>query len=719
LFTALVSIFFGAGFVLLTCYALGAILLGRTPAPPEIALGLGAVAMSLIVFLLLLVHAGYWFVFLAVGAAALAGWRWVPRAALPEPVKFPIGPEWIFAAVIFGAYVLWYFVNALAPEILADGITYHLGLPYEYIRRAGFPTRITFYDVIPQGMEMLYTAAFAFGRHSAARLVEFAFLLATMPLLFRMGRRLGLSDLTSLVAAVSYFCAPVVGATGASSYTDAAGVFFTLAAFYLLLVWRDSGDSRYLVAAGAAAGFCYAIKVSGILTVAAAVLFLLVGRRVKAALLVAGCALLVMAPWLIRNTLLTGNPAAPLLNGLFPNRYFYLTTERELIAGWRSLGPVRFAGLPWELAFGDRLQGTFGPLLLALPLGLLALGRRAGRWCWAAVAILLMAWFSNAGARFLMPAMAIAGFTLGMVLPRPATWAAIAIQAVLCWPQTIDLWETRYAFRLHEFPLAAALRLEPEPAYLRRHLDDYAVARMIEANTPPDAKILGLVNVANAYLARDVRIPWQSAESVRAQDSLLRALEFHELLDEWAAAWPIQSLEAIRVRLTVGSQSECELNEVRIYSNGDLVYASPHWQTRAWPNRTEAPLAFDDNLTTEWRTWIPARAGMFLEARFDHLQRISSAIVYSPSHGIAFELYGQDPKGRWQDFGAAQSRPHPRDDLRIDAGLALRRAGYRYLLATTGGGGGTAAGNAIVGHEAEWGMERVAEAGPYYLFRVK
>ena len=83
---------------------------------------------------------------------------------------------------------------------------------------------------------MLYTVAFAFGRHAAAKLVEFAFFLATIPLIFRVGRRLGATDLACLVAAVFYFCAPVAGITGSSSYNDAAGVFFMLAAFYLLLL---------------------------------------------------------------------------------------------------------------------------------------------------------------------------------------------------------------------------------------------------------------------------------------------------------------------------------------------------------------------------------------------------------------------------------------------------------------------------------------------------
>ena len=89
------------------------------------------------------------------------------------------------AGVIFGMYGLWYFVNALAPEIMPDGITYHLGLPYEYVRLGGFPDRIAFYDLVPQGMEMLYTVAFAFGRHSAAKLVEFSLFLGTLPLIFR------------------------------------------------------------------------------------------------------------------------------------------------------------------------------------------------------------------------------------------------------------------------------------------------------------------------------------------------------------------------------------------------------------------------------------------------------------------------------------------------------------------------------------------------------
>src|ERR1017187_4755859 len=371
----LVATLFGAAFTLAAAYALGLLAMRKHPAPPEITLGIGAAAESVLVFLLLLFHLAHWSVFLGIGVAAMvAAWRWRGSGAgayAPAPIRIPLA-GW----VIFGAYGVWYLVNALAPESMADGITYHLGLPNEYLRLGGFSDHVTFYDLVPQGMEMLYTVAFAFGRHAAAKMVEFAFFLATLPLIFRIGRRLGASDLACLVAAVFYFCAPVAGITGSSSYNDAAGVFFLLGALYLLLL-GDAGDLRvrngfgsttnartypagqtlgqtanfrqtapeihvspgfaaHYLLAGVLAGFCYAIKFPGILVVAAAGLFEIAQRRWKPILMVAAGAALMMAPWMVRAVVLTGNPVAPLMNRVFPNAYFHIATEQEMAGNLRS-----------------------------------------------------------------------------------------------------------------------------------------------------------------------------------------------------------------------------------------------------------------------------------------------------------------------------------------------------------------------------------------------
>jgi len=734
----LASVLFGGIFTLSTAYAMGLLALRNTPAPAEIALAVGAVIESTIVYLLLLTHLAHWSLFLIMGVMALilSMWishhsRWISHRPVWDPVKLPRGIR-IVAVVVFGAYGVWYVVNALAPEVLGDGVTYHLGLPSTYVRLRGFPGRITFYDMFPQGMEMLYTAAFAFGRHSAAKLVEFGFFLATLPLVFRIGRRLGMSDLAALTAAVFYFCAPVAGLTGSSSYNDAAEVFFALAALYVLLVWRDTGSARYLLVAGLLAGFCCAIKLSGGFAIAAAILFVLAERRpvcslrsrVRAAVAVAAGSAPAIAPWLVRDAFVAHNPVAPFLNGLFPNPWFHVEADRQLFATLGSLGSVKPLQVPWQLAFGDHLQGTFGPLLLALPIGLWALRRPAGRLTWAAAVLLALPWYFDTGARFLMPAIACAALSLGMALPRPAAWAAIAVQAVLCWPNVMNWREGQqsHTWRLNEFPIAAALRITPESEYVAPRVESYSLARLIERETPPGAKILALTDVADAYSTRDIRVWWQSAEADRLADSLRAAAFAREGgLFVWKAEWPPESVGTLRVSVPAASAAEFDIADLRLYSGTDPVFRDHEgWRIRAWPNQWEAPLALDGNLLTRWRSRQPVDAGMYLQILFDRPRTISAAVLFShASRPGAIEFSGWSAGTHPHRLGIAKGVPLPMEYLRLEAGLALRGAGYRYLLAPTGGGGYAPIGNAITGQEAAWGFVPAGYAGRFRLFRVK
>ena len=706
---ALLSILFGAVLTLGSAYSLGGLLARRLP--PEIRLGLGAVVLSFAIFVLLLFHLATWPAFLALGGASLAAGK-----IRDSTLKSHFSRRHLAFGLILLPYLIWYLVNALAPETIADGVTYHLGLPASYLRAGGFPERISFYGLIPQGMEMLYTMAFAFGKHSAAKLIEFAFFAATLPLIFRVGRALGLTDLACLVAAVLYFCAPVAGITGSSSYNDAAGVFFLLAAIYVVL---DQPTAPAWI--GVLAGFCYAIKIPGLLAPVAVLLF--ASRNRKTMVWVAIGASAVIAPWMIRNAVLTGNPVAPLMNTVFPNPYFHPATEAELAHDLSSFGEATPTQVPWELAFGDHLTGTFGPLFFALPIGLVALRRREGRLLWAAALVLALPWLSNTGARFLMPSVMLAALALGMTLPRPAALAAIAIQAVLCWPHVIDLWEKRYAFRLHEFPLAAALRIEPEADYLRHHLNEYGVAKMIEQATPPNSHTLALVSVASAYLDRDVDVTWQSAQT----DSLLDTLRLAGLYTgtsayDWKAEWPEQALGALRFRIPVTYDGEWDISEVQLYSGEYRVSNSPQWTLAGWPPPWEGSLAFDGNLATRWRTWRPARAGMYLEVDLENAQRLTSAVLVShtPLFRVPLEVYGRDPKGAWHVLASdAKAVPRPPRDLRLDAGRALRKAGFQYVLAPTGPEGNAPIGKLMVAGPGEWGLERVGYAGDYHLFRVK
>ncbi|HWC95532.1 MAG TPA: glycosyltransferase family 39 protein [Candidatus Sulfopaludibacter sp.] len=727
----LLAILFGGLFTLAAAYGLGAILLRKTAAPPEILLAVGVAAESLLVFLLLLCQAAWWPAFLGLGICCIAALKWRTPSVEPNPPAVqPLSSRArLVAGVIFAAYGIFYVVNGLAPEIQADGLTYHLGLPFEYLRLGGFPDHIRFYDLIPQGMEMVYTMAFAFGRHAAAKLVELGLFAAGVPLIFRIGRRLGMSDTASLVVAVFYWSAPVFGLTGSSTYNDVALVFFTLAAFYLLLVWRDTGETRYLAPAGVLTGFCYAIKFPGAFAAAAAMVFVLVsgraalkGRFRHAVLLAAGMACAV-APWMIRAAVLTHNPLAPLRDSLFPNAYFHVRTDLELAEGMRSLHGVRPGSVPWELALGDHLMGTFGPMLYLLPLGFLAWRKPAARACLWGALILAVPWWSNTGARFLMSAVILAAFAVALMLPAKAAWVVIAVQALVCWPPLLNAWQPPYTFRLHELPWKAALGVESEPHYLANHTPDYNVAKMVEHFTPPDAAIYSLMPVANAYTARDVSVAWQSAEGDRLIDTLRMAARFKEdPLYNWTASWPAMGLRALRFRMAGSYDSEWDIDEIQLFSDNVRIFNSPNWSLRAWPNVWEAPLAFDNHRSTRWRTWQDVRRGMFLEVDLDHPQKLTSAnmITHSVEYPCAVEFYGQGLDGKWSLLSNRPSMVQlPTEDLRLEATGVIRHAGYRYLLAPLGSDGNGPLGQLMMKQAPHWGLELMGVAGPNALFKLR
>jgi 4-amino-4-deoxy-L-arabinose transferase-like glycosyltransferase len=722
------SILFGALFSLALAWMLGNICLQGLPSPRTVILAIGAAAESLLIFLLLLAGAANRATFILAGVALCLAFLRLQRrpAHFEDFTKAPADrlTFWLSAAA-FGGYGIFYLMNAMAPELQPDAAGYHLGLVSEYVRLGRFPGRVGFYNVMPQGLEMLFVPAFAFGRHSAAKLVHFAFLLATLPLMLRIGRRLLLPDTVAVAAAALYFCSPVVGVSGSSAYNDAALVFFVLVTFYLLLLWQDTYDVRYLGPAGITAGYCYAIKMPGIVVLPLALVFVSTQAatdRRKSMISVLSAALLMIAPWMLRATLMTGNPGAPLFNWIFPNGYFHAHIEKELASGMGSLQGIRPWAIPYELAAGGRLQGILGPPFLAAPLALLALRRRAGRLCLTAAVLLAVPWFWNAGTRFLMPSLPLLALALITALPRPAVWVCMALQAAGCWPQVIDLYDAQHIWRLHDMPVRAALRIEPEDHYLWRKLDDYKIAHILEHDTRPGERIFALISVATAYTDRDVVQFWHSASAQQLNEglrtvSIYRAEPFFEV----RAHWPPRPLWGVRIRVAASNPASWCIHDVKLYSGDYRIFNSPQWRLRARPNVWEAPLAFDENTATCWRTWVPVRAGMYVEATFDRAQVLSTAVItsHTPRHDLPFEFYGRGRDG-WQLITAKPEVARiSLPDLREAATQAIRNAGFKYILAERGPEGNGLLGAAFAGHEAEWGLQKAGYAGRVTLYRIR
>ena len=295
-----------------------------------ICFAIGAAILShLLLALLWLGWAAPWLI-AGLFLAALAGLCYLLISRVPDI-------SWQRADLAFLPFGLLYLIHALAPETTSDAIAYHLGLPAEWLRAGGFTGRSGFFETIPHGLETLFAAAIPLGGYTAAKLVHFAFFAATVPLIIDVARGFGFDGRP---AALLYFASPVAAMAGTAAYNDAALAFYTLAAFYLL----ERGGSEHAGPAGLAAGFCYAIKLSGgVVTLAAAVV--LASRRSWRGL--AAIAFMV-TPWLAHSWWLSGNPVAPMLLSWFPSPAFHPVT----VAGWSEY--VRSYGASW--AGAERLR---------------------------------------------------------------------------------------------------------------------------------------------------------------------------------------------------------------------------------------------------------------------------------------------------------------------------------------------------------------------------
>ncbi len=623
-------------------------------------------------------------------------------------------PKLGVADLVFAPFVILYLIHALAPPTAPDAIGYHLGLTVEWLRTGSLArTSAGIYDAMPHGLETLFLAATALGGLTAATLLHFTFLLATLPLIVAVAARLGFDGRP---AALLYFTAPVVGMAGASAYVDAAAGFYALATFWLLL------ESQY-TRAGLTAGFCYAVKMSGGLVTLAAGVYLL-ARRSWAGLAFSAAMVL---PWLAHSWWLTDNPVAPMLPTVFPSPAFHV----DQLAAWVDY--VRSYGVPWDERWweitlgGERAQGLLGPGFLLAPVGLLALRRRSShRWLLIAAAIVSGAgWFLNVGTRFLIPAAIFVALAVMSVLPRRIGWVLAIAHAVLCWPAVLDRYVPAAAWRLPtQLPWRAALRLEPEADYLARIKPETLTAAMVKRHVKPGERILDLGEAPRAYAGgAELLSGWQYTASRRALAAILMAhSDARRQFVKLSSHWPRRRLRTLRLELLAASPDPWSVQELRLLRGAEVVFPSRAWELDANPNPWEAPLAFDRNRTSGWRTGLERRAGMYLgitgSIDSDGLELICPfgealpviRVTAVDEQGGAVEL-----SGRLEVDSVA---PEPRLNLRREAMRYVRHEGFQWILAYRPVNDNAWLSRALADYAPDWGLEKVDEVNGAVLSRL-
>jgi 4-amino-4-deoxy-L-arabinose transferase-like glycosyltransferase len=348
--------------------------------------GAGLGTLGVVLFLLGLVG---WLIPMAVvglaAAALLLGF--VPPFVPPNGVDgrgsswAPL--SWRRGLAVTGIVVFPAFVLSLYPPTAYDETMYHLPFASAFAathRLAVVPEHL--FPVYPQLLELLFSGMLMVSGDVSTHVVQFLCMLATAAAVFAICERFG--DRRAAVLGVALWLSnPLVHYQAASAYVDLGYTLFTILAILAFEAWRDTDSRRWIAASGILVGFAAGTKYLGLIWLGMLVLATWAsaprGRRLARAALFTVMALASMAPWYLRNAVVTGNPIFPLIAG------WVRSANRPAGAAWAGSAswvsdntlaglrhPWDLIALPWRVAF-DRARFDFqSPLspwyLVVLPI---------------------------------------------------------------------------------------------------------------------------------------------------------------------------------------------------------------------------------------------------------------------------------------------------------------------------------------------------------------
>ena len=721
----------GAAVTVAACYAAGALIVDWAKAPlqrPErypLSFVLGASVLHLVIFTALTLKIAYRPVLVVLMlipiALAVRKGSWQIKGKPAEPLSQTLK---LFCGIIFAFFTVLYFFHAWAPESSPDGSGYHLGLVMRYLRAHGFEQVTTnMYASLSEGLEMLFFPAFSIGKHSSAALVHFAFLVAVAMAMLAYGRRIG-KPWVGAAGALLVYVSPVVGLDGSIAYNDCAVAAIAFTVFYFLEIWDEAREPRLLIAIGLVAGYCYAVKYTAFVMAIYAFGFVAWrSRRVKPALVVAGCAAMMIVPWVAKDWIYMQNPVAPLFNKVFRNPYFHVVTEQEWTAELSNYGIDDKWTLPIEATVrGEKLGGLIGPIFLLLPIALLALRFREGRRLLLPGLFMFAPYFGNVGTRFLIPCLPFFSLAMALAVPwTPVLAAILLIHAWASWPSHIHYYSAQYAWRLDRILWKQAIRKIPQDRYLSQNYGGYGISRMIEGAVPKGAPVLAMSGIPDAYTTHDILVSFQGAYNEDMADILNTGWdESRQPTRRRTFKFPARPVHRVRVVVTAGGApfEEFQVHELRFFSNGVELARDPSWRLEAWPNPWDVQMAFDSSPATKWRSWETAAPGTHIGADFGKDRQIDEVTLDTCKDdlNILLQVEYQDKSGAWVKLSSnpdTQTIPAPAD-IRRWAGRDLHAYGIDYIMMHDTDFGA----EDLREDPASWGFKEIAKGHGARIYKV-
>ena len=459
-------------------------------------LGVGAVAFAVLTFALGLVGGLHTSVFVpafVVGAALgiVVAARELRTFDVP---RLRTWSWWELAlTVLVAAYVVLELLITCAPVSSADALYHHAAAPELYARTHEFgelPWAWNSYQ--PYTVEMLILDGILLNDLEqgafAPLLLGFGALAATAGAAYRLfGRR------AAVLAAAIFWAQPFTAWIATSTFVEPATTLFVALAVWNLVEFTRSRSSAMLLLAGVFAGAAAGTKYYG---AAAAVVVAVVGavalRDRLTARIVApavGAALVVAAPWYVKNAVLTGDPLYPFLRG-GANEAAHQTVLDSADNYGHGTSPIDLAVLPFRL-LGDAQafdRGEFmSPLpLLFAPVALLVpKGRRAIALALVGCAAFVVMWFYGVQhARYLLPTLPVLAVLAAVGILTLASTGRLArwITAAVCAGALASAAAITLVYSAQFVPVV--LGRESRDTFLRQNTPYYEGLEWLNARAP-------------------------------------------------------------------------------------------------------------------------------------------------------------------------------------------------------------------------------------------
>jgi len=412
-------------------------------------------------------------------------------------------------------------LHALTPPWSYDALMYHLEAPRLFLK-AG---RLLFLPEIWQAngpllTEMLFLPGLAFGSDSFARLIHATCGLWLSLAVYAYARSFT-SQRSARFSLWILLGVPGLPMVAGFAYIDLAWALYTFLAVYALARWGQKTDLRgWLTLAGVLIGFAMSTKYLALGGFAVLTCWILLhGFRKKQPRTAAYAAhfiltaLLIAAPWYLKNLFLIGDPVFPFGSGgpEWPPERLAL-----LLAHLRSIGrpenALEYILLPWNLYVHPQAYRTLGGegLSLFFPLALLYFRRRksAALDLLAFMTVFLgLFWLATSvQIRFLLPIFPALSILAAVVLDdfaeriKARARLTATLEALPLLPMLISLIMVLGILFSVSAP-AVLLGQKSRRNFLERTVFDFRAHEFIQEKLPDEARVLMLWDGQSYYCA--------------------------------------------------------------------------------------------------------------------------------------------------------------------------------------------------------------------------